>query len=76
MQLCTTEFILLISMQSTLECSNLGNKSGYLHVYASIIGSNCPGISGTVPDFKHLSRVPEGSATCLLLVPDEGQTLA
>ena len=22
----------------------------------------------TVPDFKHLSRVPEGSATCLLLV--------
>ena len=39
------------------------------------IGSNCPGISGTVPVFKHLSRVPEGSATCLLLVPDEGQTL-
>ena len=36
MQLCTTEFTLLISMQSTLECSNLGNKSGYLHVYASI----------------------------------------
>ena len=34
------------------------------------------GISGTVPDFKHLSRLPEGSATCLLLVPDEGQTLA
>ena len=40
------------------------------------IGSNCPGISRTVPDLKHLSRVPEGSATCLLLVPDEGQTLA
>ena len=24
------------------------------------IGSNCPGISGTVPDFSKLSLVPEG----------------
>ena len=32
--------------------------------------------STSLPDFKHLSRVPEASATCLLLVPDEGQILA
>ena len=42
------------------------------HTAHAIIGSNCPGISGSVPDFKRLSRVPEGSATYL---PDEGQTL-
>ena len=28
------------------------------------IGSNCPGISGTVPDFLSLSRVPEGPIFC------------
>ena len=27
------------------------------------IGSNCPGISGTVPDFSKLSLVPEGVTT-------------
>jgi len=28
------------------------------------IGSNCPGISGTVPDFKNLSRIPERYGNC------------
>ena len=28
------------------------------------IGSNCPGISGTVPDYKNLSRVPERYVKC------------
>jgi len=27
--------------------------------HTKVIGSNCPGISGTVPDYKNLSRVPE-----------------
>ena len=29
-----------------------------------IIGSNCPGISGTVPDLLTLSLVPEGLPIC------------
>ena len=28
------------------------------------IGSNCPGISGTVPDYKKLSWVPERYVKC------------
>jgi len=28
------------------------------------IGSNCPGISGTVPDYRNLSRVPERYVKC------------
>ena len=39
--------------------------------FAKIIGSNCPGISETVPDFYQLSRVPKGSTTVALLVLDE-----
>jgi len=30
----------------------------------SDIGSNCPGISGTVLDYKNLSRVPERYVKC------------
>ena len=37
-------------------------------------GSNCPGISGTVPDLLTLSLVSEGFTASLLLVPDVGQT--
>jgi len=29
------------------------------------MGSNRPGISGTVPDYKNLSRVPERYVKCL-----------
>ena len=44
------------------------------HYSQKSIGSNCPGISGTVPDLLTLSLVPEGFTTSLLLVPDVGQT--
>ena len=40
------------------------------------IGSNCPGISGTVPDFWKLSRVLKVPSIAVLPVPDLGQTLA
>ena len=40
------------------------------------IGSNCPGISGTVLDFQQLSQVPEGTTANVLLVPDEVQILS
>ena len=36
--------------------------------YSIGIGSNCPRISGTVPDLLTLSPVPEGSNTVLLFV--------
>ena len=32
--------------------------------FGARIGSNCPEISGTVPDFLPLSRVPEGRIDC------------
>ena len=35
----------------------------YVKITATI-GSNCPGISGTVPDYKNLSRVPEHYVKC------------
>ena len=34
------------------------------------IGSNCPGMSGTVPDLWTLSRVPEGFTICPGCGPD------
>ena len=39
-----------------------------------VIASNCPGISGTVPDLLTLSRVPDGFTTAYCYVPDVGQT--
>ena len=42
------------------------------HIQAdySPIGSNCPGMSGTVPDLWTLSRVPEGFTICPGCGPD------
>ena len=39
------------------------------------IGSNCPGMSGIVPDFWQSSRVPEGPYITMLLVPDASKIL-
>jgi len=39
----------------------------YIRVHVCIqisIGSNCPGISGTILDYKNLSRVPERYVKC------------
>ena len=52
----------------------LSNYTLTLVVLSLFIGSNCPGISGTVPDLLTLSLVLEGFTTSLLLVPDVGQT--
>ena len=45
---------------------NLGNETDIIwgQLYRYYIGSNCPGISGTVPDYKNLSRVPECYVKC------------
>ena len=39
-------------------------KTGYFSSLDCGIGSNCPGISGTVPDLLTLSLVPEGLPIC------------
>ena len=41
-----------------------GGALARLRGFRLYIGSNCPGISGTVPDFLPLSRVPEGPIVC------------
>ena len=44
---------------------DLAKNLKYINVFITVcIGSNCPGISGTVPDLLTLSLVPEGLPIC------------
>ena len=52
------------ALQSPLHSGDLERVSSSSHAKGVCIGSNCPGISGTVPDFLPLSRVPESPILC------------
>ena len=48
----------------SLELNNILYACTCTFICILCIGSNCPRISGTVPDFLPLSRVPEGPIVC------------
>ena len=57
--------VVVVNIKSTRVAIHLGSYSSQLLMLLHIlIGSNCPGISGTVPDLLTLSLVPDGSIFC------------
>ena len=48
----------------SIAMNNRGAEGCVWDIFLVCIGSNCPGISGTVPDLLTLSLVPEGLPIC------------